>query len=525
MGIRRNIKTNLGIYSRDDFEFWNKIYLRYLDLRSLVPLAKEIGVDTRMITSIFKELGLKKMSSAEARTGSIKKNYVETLGGNRYLLDDKEFWDNIYNLKYIKEGYSESRLSELLDISRKQIRRVFKYYKYPPKTEADIKKTIINSNMNIYGIERPTRDVVIKKKISESHLNRVREGMLNKLLSIGYEIQDDYIGTRVFNTGGPNSTTYNKYKIKHLDCGTVFEDELGRIPRCPKCYKIESQLEDNIRKYIESRGYKTQKLRIDDGDTFKELDIFIPELNIGFEYNGTIWHSSKHKTKPSYHKHKTELFLNKGIKIYHIWEHDNELIIKSKIDNILGVSNNKLHARKLLVRRVDDLNQNLFLDDNHLFGYSSSLFSLGLYENEDLVGIMSFKRVRDEIEMTRYCLKLNTSIRGGFSKLLKHAIELIKNEYKDISKMITFGYRDWCPDYRDCVYNKFFNFVSYSDPSLYYYKHTGKKIYNRQHFMKHKLKDLFPKTYDENLTEKEILEKNGIYAIYNSGIIKYEKNI
>jgi hypothetical protein len=43
--------------------------------------------------------------------------------------------------------------------------------------------------------------------------------------------------------------------------------------------------------------------------------------------------------------------------------------------------------------------------------------------------------------------------------------------------------------------------------------------------MKYKLRKLFPETYDDKLTEREILELNNIYAICDSGTIKFELEI
>ena len=527
MGIRKDtIKTNIGDIARDDLVFWNSVYKDYLTKSDLKSVSDNIGVDVRMVTNIFKELGLHKKTSSESRTGKLKKDYVDTKDGIRYNLSDKDFWDNVYYNNYIKEGYSENRLSELLNITRKQLIRAFRYHKYPSKSSEDIKRTIIKSNIDTYGIERPTRDLIIKKKISESHLTRIKDHMLDKFKGLGYEVLGDYVGTREFNTGGPNSTTYNTYKVKHVECGTVFDENLRRIPRCPCCYKTESQAEDRVRKFIESLGFETEKITMKDGDTFKELDIYIPKLNIGFEFNGTIWHSSKYKIKKSYHKNKTELFLSNGIKIYHIWEHDNEILIKSKIKYILNKIDKKYNARDMIVKSVDDINQVLFLQDNHMFGYCSSLFSVGLYSNDELICIMSFRR-RDSssMELVRYCCKHDTSVRGGFSKLLKYSIDYIKKNLKNINNIITFGYRDWCPSHEDSVYSKFFNFVKYLEPTLYYYKHSSRKIINRQKLMKHKLKSIFPETYNENITEEENLKLHGIYAIYNSGIIKYNLNI
>ena len=47
----------------------------------------------------------------------------------------------------------------------------------------------------------------------------------------------------------------------------------------------------------------------------KELDIYLPDLNIGFEYNGAYWHSTKFHGK-EYHLEKQVAFKKVGIRVY-----------------------------------------------------------------------------------------------------------------------------------------------------------------------------------------------------------------
>lgn len=53
----------------------------------------------------------------------------------------------------------------------------------------------------------------------------------------------------------------------------------------------------------------------------KEIDIFIPFLNFGIEYNGTYWHSEG--IKPKRHRDdKTKKALKKGVTLIHVEEED-----------------------------------------------------------------------------------------------------------------------------------------------------------------------------------------------------------
>ena len=48
-----------------------------------------------------------------------------------------------------------------------------------------------------------------------------------------------------------------------------------------------------------------------------EIDIYLPQLNLGFEFNGVWWHSDEYKRK-SFHLDKTNFFTKREIKLIHV---------------------------------------------------------------------------------------------------------------------------------------------------------------------------------------------------------------
>lgn len=64
----------------------------------------------------------------------------------------------------------------------------------------------------------------------------------------------------------------------------------------------------------------------------KELDIYLPNINLAIECNGDYWHSVQSKTPKdeNYHILKTLLAKGKGITLIHIWENE----WKTKIEDI-----------------------------------------------------------------------------------------------------------------------------------------------------------------------------------------------
>ena len=85
--------------------------------------------------------------------------------------------------------------------------------------------------------------------------------------------------------------------------------------------------------------------------------------------------------------------------------------------------------------------------------------------------------------------------------------------------------RDICPVWQETVYAKtgWTKTLEYSN-QLFYTDCT--RVFNRQNFMKQKLKDLWEwKPEYDLMTEVQICQEHGIYAIYNSGCWKFEKDL
>jgi len=79
---------------------------------------------------------------------------------------------------------------------------------------------------------------------------------------------------------------------------------------------IKSIYQGPIEKYC---GTKEEK--------FREIDIFLPKLKKGIEYNGSPWHEEGNPNNPysksiGYHKEKQEIFAQKEIDILYIWDYE-----------------------------------------------------------------------------------------------------------------------------------------------------------------------------------------------------------
>ena len=160
---------------------------------------------------------------------------------------------------------------------------------------------------------------------------------------------------------------------------------------CKICSNSISKMEKELFSFIKSLGFvclENDKSILDG----KEIDIVIPDKKILIEFNGLYWHSEKFLDK-NYHLDKTNKCEELGYQLIHIFEDEwlnKKDIVKSRIKNILGVSKNKIYARKCKIKEVKTKDKTIFLNKNHIQGSVGSVFNMGLYYNEELVSIMTF---------------------------------------------------------------------------------------------------------------------------------------
>lgn len=91
---------------------------------------------------------------------------------------------------------------------------------------------------------------------------------------------------------------------------------------CPRCSKKISKGEREVLDYIKTiyvGEIKTNDRRV---IRPKEIDIYLPGLKIGIEYNGEYWHSKHEANNPGYHFLKEQCCKKAGIELINIWEND-----------------------------------------------------------------------------------------------------------------------------------------------------------------------------------------------------------
>ena len=285
-----------------------------------------------------------------------------------------------------------------------------------------------------------------------------------------------------------------------------------------------SKAELEIKDFIESGGYKCVTDRhILNG---KEIDIYIPDLKFGIEYNGNKWHTEWFgKKSRHYHLDKLEACRKQGVKLISIFEDEYELhkdIVLSKISHILGIkkaNKPKIYGRKCTIDVIYSYQAEEFLEKNHIQGFAKSTLHLGAFHNKTLVAVMSFSnQPGNNWELTRFASDNNFICCGVGGKLFKHFTD--NYEYNEIK---SFADRRWTVNETDNIYTKLgFEFVEFTKPNYAYYNQMLDK-YKRFHkfgIRKNRILKQNPEI-DPRMTEVEIAQKLGFDRIWDCGLIKY----
>lgn len=289
-----------------------------------------------------------------------------------------------------------------------------------------------------YNSQRPD----IKEKLKESKLpHSISEKLINKQWLEDQYIKQNKSGLQIANELGCYYGTVLDYCRKH---GFEIQKTYNR-----------SLVEIEIQEFIESLGFQVDINRQDLLNGRNEIDIYVPSKCIGIEVNGLYYHSQAAKSGYEHlrtkHLSKTISAEQNGITLIHItdWEWTNKRnIIKSQIKNKLGVSN-RVYARNCILGKPTHKEQMDFFSDNHLMGGCSAKVTYGLKYNNEWVMMMSLKKPRyrkgSDYEIIRLSSSLNTTVVGGFSKILKDIKRdygsVVIESYCDRSKSSGNGYR------------------------------------------------------------------------------------
>ena len=293
---------------------------------------------------------------------------------------------------------------------------------------------------------------------------------------------------------------------------------------CPRCANLISNPEKEIYEHICTIVGK-ENVSCNDRSILgngKEIDIFIPSLKIGFEYNGLYWHNEATGKGKWYHYDKTEQCEKQGIKLIQIFEDEylnkKDLVLK-KIEYCLNASHNlkKISARKCTVKEVDFDVIREFLDKNHIQGAVKSSIYLASFYDGAIVGAMSFTKDGEKRWiLTRYATRNDLICRGLGGKMFSYFVKVYRPD-----EVKTFADRRWTSFGINLYEQIGFKFDGKSNPDYRYVLATNPK--ERIHKFNFRKKTLAKKGFETNgKTENTIAKEMGYEKIWDCGLLRYK---
>lgn len=380
-------------------------------------------------------------------------------------------------------------------------------------------KELIASELNISVV--PITKWLRRHGIDNLRLNE-SEFNIQEILTNKEKLEDDYA------TGKTIQELANDYGTSKATLSLFFKKH-GIVTREPNSYerinKKTSKEENDLRDWILSVYSGELRQGVRSIITPKEIDLYLPTINLGIEYNGIYSHIYRpHETTdskikgPEYHLNKTNGCSDKGVKLIHIYS-DQWLSRKTAVKTILmsnlGV-NERIFARKCTIGYPAVHEKNQFLNEYHLQGADKSQLRYGLYHEGKLVALMTFRTSRYnkdyKWELVRYCGCLGLTVVGGFSKLLK----AFMREHE--GSIISYADRNYSDG--GVYVSNGFTLAEVNPPNFHYVNFKKGIRVHRSTYTKKRLLKLMGIEHTDK-SEKEIIDDLKIKKIFNCGTLRY----
>jgi hypothetical protein len=519
------------LYNIQDITFKEKIYICINNLKDVPKCKNSIcqnKVKFKNSTIGYFKYCSNKCISSDPDMKKIKEEKSLEKYGTKTPAESKEIKDKIIKTNQEKWGANSPMCSK--EIQNKSKKTLLKNWgvENPAKSKeiserridsfkrSDFLKNFKKSSLEKYGFEHPWMNAEIHKKTITKSIEKKNSRFEDIIKKKFEETRYVYISMdfqpikRSITAFCPDCSS--EFQINREELSIRLKSKTIICTNCKKSEHYYSGNEGELYFFIKSI-YDGEILLNKNVISPMEIDIYLPELKLAFEFNGLYWHSESQKGK-KYHLSKTKKCNEKNIKLTHIWEDDwifkNE-ICKSIIKNKIGIAIDKIGARKCELRKVDNKTATDFLEQNHILGSCKSTVKIGLYHLDILQCLMCFTKREGFWTLDRFCNVLEKQILGGASKIFKYFIETEKPD-----KVISFSDNSM---FDGSIYEKLdFKFVS--ETSVNYKWVISKKRKHKSKFRKERLVKI---GYDENKSESEIMENEvGAFKIWDCGLKKWE---
>ena len=351
--------------------------------------------------------------------------------------------DELYQ-KYIVEGFSQQACAEHFNCERSVIYNNLQRYGFT-KTPEQISEHRRNTCMKKYGFASPVQSPEIQERVKQNSLqkygapNPAQAHIEHKDILFSQEKFTEWLKSldkkpSVYFLRDFFKTSWHAVVSRVREYGV--EDLIDIAP-------LRSHYEDEIIDFLKKLGITNIEPNNRKILGRQEIDIYLPDYKFGIEFNGIYFHSDlsskyqDHGGRSTRHQEKSLLAEEKGVFLFHIFEHEwddsflrkNENLnlkvnILNRIQTLLGLNVVTIGARKCEIREISKQDKNNFLDKNHIQGKEKhSQYAFGLYYQDELVACMTFgksKFKKYDWELMRFCTKQGINVSGGASRLFQY---------------------------------------------------------------------------------------------------------
>lgn len=328
-----------------------------------------------------KKTKLDKYGDENYRDISKRKNTcLERYGDENYNNRDKfvNTMNELYGVNYAMESLILRKKSKETFINKYNVNGVLGIEGNRDKAIAGILKK--------YGVDNFVKSDIFKLKKKEDQL---------ELLRIRLEGTDiiHYNPESFINFYDENHRVIN-LTFQCLSCDNIFLSgtiqQRQKAPICRVCNPLfrDSKIELLIENYLIELGIEYLK----NNRTLirpYEIDFYLPKYNLAFEINGVYYHSEYYGEKDSNYHLMKNIECNKlGIKLIHLFEDE----INNKPEQVKGFIKSLLFPINLTNPIIKEVNNDIkeqFFNENYPFETVLSDINIGLYNNGDLVSILS----------------------------------------------------------------------------------------------------------------------------------------
>jgi hypothetical protein len=455
--------------------------------------------------------------------------------------DKKNEYRNLYKEKFRQSNIKKygidtpynSQIPEIIEKRKNNYKEKTGYNHWMKNPE--VKEKLANTMIKKYGVRNSFQCPEIREKFENTMLEKYGNKNPYSVPEIYEKMVKSSKNSKFYQWDENNKILYQGYVNKLLDDLKNNNENFENIATEWNCPIFEYKINEKQHLYRPDLYLKNEKFIFEVKSIYtlfydleNNFNKFISVVSDNFTLILTIYDKNKQYMfifMPYINFNDFKIIKEKfsNYELMFFWQNDlfnKTELIKSMIKNKLNFKMNRLFARKLEVDfnpKYEDVKN--FLNENHLQGFTKYQKSIALTLNNKIFAAMTFSKGRvmfknnSDWEINRFAVLKDYSIPGAASRLLSNFIK----KY-NINKIIS--YSDILIS-NGSLYEKLgFQKINKIYKGYFYFKDC--EVFNRFKFTK---SNLVKKGFDENKTERQIMEELNYLRIETPGNIKYIKKI